>query len=167
MAKISRKKGFVILYAVLVAGVVSIGGILLANIIVKQLMLSSFGRESQFAYYAADSGDECARQGYTHGAFGVFNEGFDGEPEYLAGELGLLTCEQGDIIEGDDGEFKKFTFNVQLVDSEDSPSCARTTIWIHNNANSSYTIESTGLNYCADHPRQVEKVIFRSDTTDN
>ena len=55
-----EKKGFVILVAVLVATVVVALGAFIAAIAVKELELSSSGRESQDAFYAADSALECA-----------------------------------------------------------------------------------------------------------
>jgi Tfp pilus assembly protein PilX len=54
------KKGFVILVAVLVATLVVSIGAFIALIAVKELELSSSGRESQDAFYAADSALECA-----------------------------------------------------------------------------------------------------------
>jgi len=48
------------LFAVLVSSVLISIGISIFNITVKELTLSSSGRESQFAFYAADTGMECA-----------------------------------------------------------------------------------------------------------
>ena len=58
--KKSEKEGFVILVAVLVATVVVALGAFIAAIAVKELELSSSGRESQDAFYAADAALECA-----------------------------------------------------------------------------------------------------------
>lgn len=55
-----NKKGFVILIAVLVSSLMISLGAFIANIAVKELQLSSSGRDSQTAFYAADSGLECA-----------------------------------------------------------------------------------------------------------
>lgn len=52
--------GFVLLIAILVAGVLLSIGLAIFNIAMKELLLSSSGRDSQFAFYAADSGAECA-----------------------------------------------------------------------------------------------------------
>lgn len=48
------------LFSVLTASVLLAVGISIFNITVKELALSSSGRESQFAFYAADTGIECA-----------------------------------------------------------------------------------------------------------
>ncbi len=48
------------LFAVLTASVLLSIGVSIFNLTIKELTLSSSGRESQFAFYAADSGAECA-----------------------------------------------------------------------------------------------------------
>lgn len=55
-----KKDGFVILIAVLVSTLVISIGAFIATIALKELALSSSGRESQVAFYAADSALECA-----------------------------------------------------------------------------------------------------------
>lgn len=54
------QRGFTILLAALVGSLVLALGISVFTIAQKQLILSSVGRASQFAFYAADSGAECA-----------------------------------------------------------------------------------------------------------
>jgi hypothetical protein len=56
----SNKKGFAMLFAVLVSSVLLSVGISIFNLTLKELTLSSSGRESQFAFYSADTGIECA-----------------------------------------------------------------------------------------------------------
>ena len=53
-------EGFTLLVAVLVSGVLLAIGLAIFNITIKELLLSSSGRDSQFAFYSADSGTECA-----------------------------------------------------------------------------------------------------------
>lgn len=55
-----RQKGFAMLFAVLVSSVLLSIGLSIFNLTVKELVLSSSGRESQFSFYAADTGAECA-----------------------------------------------------------------------------------------------------------
>jgi len=67
--------GFVLLYAVLAVTVILVVGLIITNIITKQIILSTTGRDSQFAYYAADSMRECVF--YWHlekGAFGYLED---------------------------------------------------------------------------------------------
>ena len=55
-----HERGFAMLFAVLVSSVLLSIGISIFNLTIKELVLSSSGRESQFAFYAADTGAECA-----------------------------------------------------------------------------------------------------------
>jgi len=58
--KHSSSRAFVLLYSLLVASIVLAIGMSLATIISKQIILSSIGKMSRIAYYAADSGRDCA-----------------------------------------------------------------------------------------------------------
>lgn len=53
-------RGFVLLLAAVIASIVLSLGSSIFLIAQKQLTLSSLGRDSQFAFYAADAGAECA-----------------------------------------------------------------------------------------------------------
>ncbi len=55
-----ENKGFALLFAVLISSVLLSIGLSIFNLTLKELILSSSGRESQFAFYAADTGAECA-----------------------------------------------------------------------------------------------------------
>ncbi|MBI5138476.1 MAG: hypothetical protein HZA95_01610 [Candidatus Vogelbacteria bacterium] len=55
-----NSSGYALLFAVLVASILLSAGLGIANIIYKELQLSSIGRESTKAFYYADSGAECA-----------------------------------------------------------------------------------------------------------
>ncbi|MBI4087779.1 hypothetical protein HY418_00125 [Candidatus Kaiserbacteria bacterium] len=56
----SRQAGFTLLLAALVSSIVLALGSSIFAIAQKQLTLSSIGRDSQFAFYAADTAAECA-----------------------------------------------------------------------------------------------------------
>ena len=56
----ARQRGFTLLLAALVASIVLMLGSSIFSIAQKQVALSSIGRDSQFAFYAADTGAECA-----------------------------------------------------------------------------------------------------------
>lgn len=58
--KKSSNRGFTLLIAVLLSSLLLAIAFSLVNFAVKQLIISSAGRESQFAFYAADTGIECA-----------------------------------------------------------------------------------------------------------
>jgi Tfp pilus assembly protein PilX len=57
---IHRQSGFAMLFSVLVSSLILSVGLSIFNLTLKELVLSSSGRESQFAFFAADSGAECA-----------------------------------------------------------------------------------------------------------
>lgn len=63
-------RGFTLLLAVLISSIlIALGGAIF-DIVSKELVLSSSGRESQFAFFAADTGVECALYwDYQHAAF--------------------------------------------------------------------------------------------------
>lgn len=54
------KKGFSVLFASLTGSLVLAIGLAILSITIKQITLASAGRESQLAFYAADTGVECA-----------------------------------------------------------------------------------------------------------
>jgi len=54
------QKGFTLLLAALVASIVLALGTSIFQIAQKEFALSAMGRDSQFAFYAADTGAECA-----------------------------------------------------------------------------------------------------------
>lgn len=56
----STTRGFTLLLAVLISSILLAIGYAIYNIVAKDLILSSSGRESLSAFYAADSGVECA-----------------------------------------------------------------------------------------------------------
>ncbi len=62
-------KGFTLLFAVLISSILLAIGIAIFDITVRELKLSSAVRESQYAFFAADTGIECAIYWDYQGAF--------------------------------------------------------------------------------------------------
>lgn len=56
----SKKSGFVILFAILVSTIILIMSAGIFRVAQKESILSSYSKESQVAFYAADAGVECA-----------------------------------------------------------------------------------------------------------
>lgn len=52
--------GFTVIFAVISMGILLVIGLAVSDVILKELILSSVGSESQKAFYAADTGIECA-----------------------------------------------------------------------------------------------------------
>lgn len=68
----ASQRGFTLLLAALIASTVLALGSSIFTIAQKQITLSSVGRDSQFAFYAADAGAECALYwDMRHDAFGT------------------------------------------------------------------------------------------------
>jgi Tfp pilus assembly protein PilX len=67
----NNKKGFTLLLATLISSLLLLLGAAIFSVIKKELVLSSLGRDSQFAFYAADTGAECAL--YWDFRFNAFN----------------------------------------------------------------------------------------------
>lgn len=67
--KIQFNKGYTLLFAVLVSVLVLSVGLSILNISKKEFLLSSSARESTKAFYAADSGLECAAYFDFNGTF--------------------------------------------------------------------------------------------------
>lgn len=68
LSKVSAKKdpvhksgaGYALLFAILVSSILLSAGLGISNIIYKELLLSAIGKQSTIAFYAADTGAECA-----------------------------------------------------------------------------------------------------------
>src|SRR3990167_7483874 len=56
----SSERGFTLLLAAIVSSIVLAVGAAIFGIAQKQVLLSAIGRDSQFAFYAADTAAECA-----------------------------------------------------------------------------------------------------------
>ncbi len=69
--KYNYSRGFTLLLASLVASLLLSLGLSMFVIAQKEIILSSLGRDSQYAFYAADAGAECALYWDLKGGFNV------------------------------------------------------------------------------------------------
>jgi hypothetical protein len=60
MKTLNRNKGFTLLMAIVTTSLLLVVSFMVVNIAFKQLVISSINTESQYAFYNADSGVECA-----------------------------------------------------------------------------------------------------------
>jgi len=60
LRKLKANDGFVLIFSVIIASILLSVGLAMFSIALKELILSASGRNSQFAFYAADSAIECA-----------------------------------------------------------------------------------------------------------
>jgi len=102
-----KKRGFTLLFAILVSVLILAVGASIISIALKQVILAGAGRESQFAFYAANTGVECALYWDLNGAQVV-----DGEIKYVfppptnapdgnrLADLSSIDCAGGNITTG-------------------------------------------------------------------
>ena len=67
--KDNNKKGFVVIMVVLLLSVILIVGLGVFDIVLREILISNIGSESQKAFYAADSGVECVQYWQKKGFF--------------------------------------------------------------------------------------------------
>lgn len=131
------ERGFTLLFAMLILTVVLSITSSVLNIMIKELKLSGAGRESQIAYYAAESGAECALYWVARGDVDGTNSG-------------TITC-AGDSI----SVTADTAFEYDVSGNDDHPGCAIVRII----PGSPVTIESRGYNTCDTSKLRVERGI--------
>ncbi len=170
--KISDKKGFTLLFAILVSIMILAVGASIINIALKQVVLSGAGRESQFAFYAANTGLECALYWDLNGSV-VNNNGsvayvFPPSSSFARiNETGYLDCAGTNIANGNSSFIQqtytkpwditqsgKTVFRIALANTisnlDNILYCAEVTVGkeIDSQGRITTTITSQGLNSC-------------------
>lgn len=153
-----NNRGFVILIASLLAGLLTIIGASIFSIFLKELILSSGGKESQLAFYAADGGVECALYWDSKEKFATSSDS-ESSPSNLF-------CNNQDITLSADWVWKvpaettptasRTIFSIDLYPSDpDRKDCAAISVF---KDNGNTIIESRGYNTCdLTNPRRVER----------
>ncbi|MFA7193507.1 MAG: hypothetical protein WC087_01155 [Candidatus Paceibacterota bacterium] len=183
----NKEKGFALLFAVLVSVMVLAVGASIINIALKQVILSGAGRESQFAFYAANTGMECALYWDLNGTIVDPNTGVAQYVFPPGGEEGLrrtdtnaFECSGTNIATGVSVYEQSYTqggwdtaesstvFRIAISNNGDNTrnilSCAEVTVEktvaTEGEENESYTIiTSQGLNTCD--PEGDERAVQR------
>lgn len=157
--------GFTLFIALIVSSLLLAIGFSLSTIILKQLVFANSGKESQLAFYAADSGAECALYWDRKDINGLtdFNGAFTASSTFddiFCGTGGPLTPQTAQV-----GSFARFldipnqqattTFYVDYSDTDPSNpnhnACAKVTVfkWVDNSGSipvEKTQIESRGYN---------------------
>lgn len=164
-------KGFTLLFAVIVSVLVLAVASSIINLAIKQIILSGVNRESQYAFYAANTGVECAYfwdrlETYIVDSTSSFSnklifatssdsDTFDiGDPEASKIRCGSEDSNEKSLYENGNVEFYNGSETTELVASKDTNS-ATTTFWIDFDYNNNGDIDNGELPYCA--KVQVEK----------
>ncbi|MEX0919323.1 MAG: PilX N-terminal domain-containing pilus assembly protein [Parcubacteria group bacterium] len=148
---VNKNSGFTLFIAIVVMGTLLLVATGIVNLAVRQSHISVSGRESQIAFYAADSGMECALF-WDVGSLSA-SSAFDTTSE------NTITCNQ-DALNPDNqwvvgGEA---TSVIDLITFNPASHCA--TVTVTKNPDGSTTIESRGYNTCdPDNARRVERAV--------
>ena len=147
------KRGFTLLIAVLTASVLLAVGFAIYNIVSKELVFSSTGRESQFAFYAADSGIECALYWDKQGAFATSSSLTSLQ---CADRITQGTLERESLSSGGENYYQ--TTFLLWMEGVQSGSCAQ--VEVRKFASNRTEVRSFGYNTCVtSNPRRLERGI--------
>ncbi|MEX0910036.1 MAG: pilus assembly PilX N-terminal domain-containing protein [Candidatus Paceibacterota bacterium] len=142
------KRGITLLVALLVMNVLLAVGLSISNLSYKSLRLSSSGEDTQYAYYAAEAGFECAQY---HDKNVAFSNGVT-EIECNGESLSVTTTTSPT------SDFDVYSFTLPFLDET---YCARLTVQKPDDDTGQPTIiETRGYNTCnEDAPSIVERGI--------
>lgn len=144
------EKGITLFLAILITGVLLLVSTAIITLAVREAFLSSSSRESQYAFYAADTGTECAiywdvKNSTGNTAFGTSTP------------LQNISCMSSSItpIRVTNGNDATTTFSIQFPSE---PYCA--IVSVSKTADGKTKIESLGYNTCSSsNPRRVERAV--------
>jgi hypothetical protein len=146
------KKGFTLLFAVLVSTLVLAVGASIISMALRQVLLSGVGRDSQFAFYASNTGIECALYWDLNGGvvFATSSASEDPNNVVCAGNDAEVTVEDDTVPGSSDSATSRF--RIVFGDESDED------IGVGNNAQ----MQNIDLPYCVD----VSVTKFATTTTD-
>ncbi|MBI4692295.1 MAG: hypothetical protein HY773_02560 [Candidatus Terrybacteria bacterium] len=138
----TQNTGFTLLLSLLVISIVLVTGLSISGVIMKEIMLSGLGRESQIAFYAADTGLECAFYWDVKKVFNSTIYSIECAGKSISGEMEIIP-----------GISTTTSFTVNLSNG----ACAKIKV---DKSNPPFTtVESRGYNIDCDFlgPRKVER----------
>lgn len=178
--KTKKQKGFTLLFAVLVSTLIISISATVISIAIRQTIISGTSRESQYAFYAANTALECVfywdKIGITNATTSVIFPA-PGETRLAASELNDVKCLGGNITTGsgfvtdfankpwDTGTPNETIVFIEVKDTESTAAasphkyCAQATITKENvSGRIETTIDARGYNTCdLTAPRAVER----------
>ncbi len=150
-----NKKGFTLIFAILISSLLVGIGIAITNLAIRQLSIASVSRESQLAFYAADAGAECALYWDIHGK--TLSPIFYFSSVYDPNQVGTLYCgsSSATLTSTLGTGYYQNIFKIQYTSS----SCAYVSIKKYFTGRN--LIESSGINDCSAsvNPYRVERSI--------
>lgn len=179
-----KNKGFTLLFAVLVSTLIISISASVISIALRQTIISGTTRESQYAFYAANTVLECAFYwdviGVPTASTGVIFPSLTSESRIDVAETGDVTCAGGNIVTGSgftegyatgwDDNGDETTIRIEIKDVTADPVssrtiCAQAVITKSEDASGIITtvIEANGYNTCdLTSPRAVERGLIQS-----
>ncbi|MCB9805847.1 hypothetical protein H6775_01665 [Candidatus Nomurabacteria bacterium] len=153
-----QNKGFTLLFAVLVSVLVLAVGASIISIALKQVILSGAGRDSQFAFYASNTGLECALYWDLHpndngGTLEyVFPANFPSQSisQTEWADDAAITCLGGEIRTGDGFDSNPFTDEVSGYDWDTANNTFKFRLAITNNIDDPNNDPVNDILYCVE-----------------
>lgn len=133
----TKIKGFTLLISIVVTSMLLLVSFVVANIAYKQLVLANSNQESQYAFYNADSGIECA----------VYWDFRNGTTAFATATTASILCNGQTINNMGGGGNGNATSTFTLNFSPPGKGCVTVAVGKHNN--SLTIIESRGYNTCS------------------
>lgn len=168
--KNTKEKGFTLLFAVLLSVLVLSVGASVINIAMKQVILSGIGRESQFAFYAANTGIECAlywdyrdeKVFATSSLSTPYTKNDEDVNDILCGAQSIYRTYQNvatDIFDFENSNDSKGISKFTIKFEDQIQYCSIVTVTKEKeNGIITTTIESRGYNTCdKNNPRRIER----------
>lgn len=153
--KLKATAGFTLLFAVLIGSLLFSVGLAIAHVAVKEIMLSAAGKQSETAFFAADTGIECAlywdlRVGQDETVFPHSNAEQNRKSLACGGVSNVPIS-----LVGESSTSATSTFTLSFAPS----GCAQ--VLVGKTVSGSTVIESRGRNDCGkgDNPARVERAI--------
>lgn len=162
-----NKKGFTLLYASLIVSLILSISLAIANLTLSQFTLSSAGRESQFAFYNADSGIECAL--YQENKVTPFPTSYSSSTlsitcDPTAGVTALVAVGKFPTNQNSATTTTTYEFNPTTSCQKTNPISFTITVNkgpVKNDGSRNVHIESRGYNTCdSTNPRRVERGLY-------
>lgn len=150
---VNHQKGIALFVAVLITSVALLFSYAITNIAVKELTLTQAGRDSQIAFYASNTGIECAL------FWDLRNNSFDPSVP----DDPTIDCVGSEVTVSGSVTGQKTTFTspeFYLEGDEDGPCFQIVVVKDTSGSNITTTTESRGYNNCIpDSPRRLERAL--------
>ena len=151
------ERGFTLLLAVLVSSVLIALGSAIYDIVSKEIILSSAGRESQFSFYAADTGIEC---GLYHDLKNDLFATSSGATTVTCGGGAPVNLTRTLVSQNSPNDTLVTSFTFPIGGSAVTLPCATVTVTRRAYPTSTTIMESLGYNTCdTANPLRLERAI--------